>query len=214
MKDTERFRRALSDVNVPFLVLDPKWHRLFWIYGKTKEIAAQEAAFNRLLAEQAECSTQLKSLRGLKSTLLDNIVANMDGAEEGKADSLERRRLREDRRLIQKINEKMEAFEERLLSLPRLLREKNEELMLSTMEYCYEKMRANEREAEEISEWIRQMRVALKKKIIQKQDCVQNSREIYSFLHDIFGVQTLDLFDVEYEKGEAGEEGEPDSHSR
>lgn len=214
MKDTGRFRRALSDVNVPFLVLDAKWHRLFSIYGKTKDIAAQEAAFNRLLAEQAECGAQLKSLRGLKSTLLDNIVANMDGADEGKADSLERRRLKEDRRLIEKINEKMDIYEERLLDLPRLLREKNEDLMLSTMEYCYEKMRVNEREAEQISEWIRQMRIALKKKIIQKQDCVQNSREIYAFLHDIFGSQTLDLFDMEYEKSEAEETGEAGSHSQ
>lgn len=202
MRDRGRFRGALREVNVPFLVLDPKWHRLFSLYGKTKEIAAREEAFNRLLAEQGDCNARLKSLRGLKSTLLDNIVENMDGTGEGKAGSLEGRRLKEDRRLVGEINEKIDVLEARLLELPRLLREKNEALMLSTMEYCYEKMRVNEREAERISEWIRQMRIELKKKIIRKQDCVLNNREIYAFLHDMFGSQTLDLFDIAYEKEE------------
>ena len=35
MKNTEEFRKALEHKNLPLLVLDQKWHRLFAIHGKT-----------------------------------------------------------------------------------------------------------------------------------------------------------------------------------
>ena len=38
MKTEEEFRAALSNKNIPLLVLDQKWHRLFAIHGKTDEI--------------------------------------------------------------------------------------------------------------------------------------------------------------------------------
>ena len=67
------------------------------------------------------------------------------------------------------------------------------------MEYCYEKMRTDQREADRIAGEIREIRIALKKNILKKQDYVEDSRQIYSFLHDIFGPQVIDLFDMEYE---------------
>lgn len=39
----------------------------------------------------------------------------------------------------------------------------------------------------------------LKKNIIRKQNRDINNREIYAYLHDIFGPSTLDLFDIHYE---------------
>ena len=34
MKDDEEFKKALADKQVPILVLDEKWHRLFAVHGK------------------------------------------------------------------------------------------------------------------------------------------------------------------------------------
>ena len=50
-----------------------------------------------------------------------------------------------------------------------------------------------------IDEWIANIRVELKKNVIKKQNRDINNREIYSYLHDIFGAEVLDLFDIEYD---------------
>ena len=44
------------------------------------------------------------------------------------------------------------------------------------------------------------MRIDLKKNIIRKQNRDINNREIYAYMHDIFGPDVLDLFDVQYEE--------------
>ncbi len=206
MKDEAIFRAALSDKQLPVLLLDEKWHRLFAVHGKPEALQQTEQELGELLAEQGRCNQDLKDLRKLKATLMGNIVQNMDGASEEKERSLESKRLGEDRRLIEEVNEKIETCADRLLELPRLIRDKNEQLMLSTMEYGYEKMRVNEREANEISEWIASVRVELKKKIIRKQSCEANSREIYAYMHDVFGPQIIDLYDIQFEEEEDREE--------
>ena len=79
--------------------------------------------------------------------------------------------------------------------------------MILSMEYFYAKIRVNQEESQEIDEWIKQVRIDLKKKIIKKQNCDINNREIYTYLHDILGAQILDLFDIQYEDKESeGEE--------
>lgn len=204
----EKFLQAIKENKVPILILDPKWHRLFAIHGKTKEIKSMEKELGSLLAEQGKVGQDLKDLKKLKNTLLDNIRRNMDGANEGNSDSLQTRKLEEDSRLVDEVNQKMEACEDRLLELPHLIKEANDQLMLASMKYGYEKMKLNDQEAEEIADWIAQIREQLRENIIRKQNCEINSREIYGYMHDIFGMQILDLFDMEY--GREPEEAEKD----
>lgn len=205
MKKEEEFRKALKDRKVPILILDPKWHRLFAIHGKTKEIKAIEKELGSLLAEQGKVSQELKELKNLKNSLLDSIRRNMDGASEENDDPLQTRKLEEDGRLVDEVNQKMEVCEDRLLELPYLIKEANERLMLATMEYGYEKMKLNDREAKEIAEWIDKIREQLRENILRKQNCEINSREIYGYMHDIFGMQILDLFDIAYDREQEAE---------
>lgn len=214
MKDEGVFRAALADKQIPILTLDTKWHRLFAVHGKTEDILALERELNELLAEQGRCNQELKDLRQLKSKLMGSIVRNMDGASEEMAESIESRKLDEDRRLIEEVNERIEGLADRLLELPHLIQAKNKELMIASMEFGYEKMRLNESEAAEISEWIANIRIELKKNIIRKQNCEINSREIYAYMHDVFGPQIVDLFDIieyedEDEDGDSEEDGQP-----
>ena len=202
----EVFRQALREHSVPILILDPKWQRLFAIHGKTERISEIEKKLSRYLAEQGRVNQELKDLKHLKNNLLDSIRRNMDGANEENEDRLKTRKLEENSRLVDEINQKMERYEDRLLELPHIIRDTNEALMLASMEYCYDKMRVNEREAEEISEWIQGIRVELKENIIKKQNREWNNREIYGFMHDIFGMQILDLFDIVYEDEDEDEE--------
>ena len=64
------------------------------------------------------------------------------------------------------------------------------------MEFCYEKLRSNDEEIKEINAWIKQVRIDLKKNINKKQNREINSKEIYSYMHDIFGAEIIDVFDL------------------
>ena len=96
--------------------------------------------------------------------------------------------------------------EAELLEIPRQIRDVNRKLMLQSMGYFYEKIRVNKKESDDIDAWINQVRVDLKKNIIRKQNRDINNREIYAYLHDIFGPSTLDLFDIHYEDEDVEED--------
>lgn len=199
MKSEEDFKKALIGKKVPLLVLDQKWHRLFAIHGKTDQIREIETQLDRYLAEQGQCNNDLEDLKKLKSKLMSNIVQNMDGTTEI-ADSVSRqKKLDDDKRMIDEINEKVENLEDRLLELPKLINETNESLMLMSMDYFSEKIITNREESKEIEERISGIRIELKKNIIKKQNRDINNREIYAYLHDIFGAEVLDLFDIQYD---------------
>ena len=200
MKSEQEFLEALSDKEVPILVLDQKWHRLFAIHGKTDAIKSLEQEENRLLMKQGQLNTRLKELKKVKSKLMNHIVDNMDTEEKTGDEDQRHKEMDQDARLLDEVKEEMTKCEDELLELPKSIQETNRKLMLASMEYCYEKLRTNKEEAEEISNWITDIRIQLKKNIIKKQNREINNREIYSYMHDILGHSILDLFDIQYEE--------------
>ena len=62
------------------------------------------------------------------------------------------------------------------------------------------KIEGNDEEIKEIDAWIKQVRIDLKKNIIKKQNREINSKEIYSYMHDIFGAEIIDVFDLKEEE--------------
>lgn len=205
MRTEEEFKQALHEKKVPLLVLDQKWHRLFAIHGKTDEIKETEEELNGLLARQGKLNSEVKDLKKLKNTLMNNIMENMyDSISEAERNQREKK-LEEDKRLIEEINEKISNAEDELLDLPNIIKECNEELMLLSMDYFYSKLRVNQQEAKEIEDWITQVRIDLKKNIIKKQNREINNREIYAYLHDILGNEVIDIFDIQYDDSTLGE---------
>lgn len=200
MEKEQKFRKALADKKMAPLVLDQKWHRLFAVHGKTDEIKALEKEVNLLLAKQGKLNNYLKDLKRLKGQLLDGIVQNMD-------DNIEKRerKLEENKRLIDEVNQKLDECEDELMDIPYRIHSTNDELMIQSMEYFYEKIRINRDSSLEIQEWIDKTRIELKRNIIRKQNCDINNREMYAYLHDVFGAAVIDLFDIKYEEEEANE---------
>lgn len=203
------FKAALKSVKVPVLVLDQKWHRLFAISGKPESVKEKEVELNELLQLQGKLNQEIKDLKAVKNKLMQGIVVNMDGANGADASADHAKKLDDNKRLIEETNERLAADEDQLLDIPRSIKEVNEDLMMLTMSFCYEKLRINANEIQEISDWITNVRVELKKNIIKKQNREINNKEIYSYMHDIFGRDVINLFDVKYEeeqKAKASEE--------
>lgn len=208
MKSSEEFENAIQNKQVPILVLDQKWHRLFAIHGKTDEIKETEANLNALLARQGKLNNDLKEYKKLKNKLMNNIVQNMDVSNAEITDEQRQKNQDDDKRLIDELNQKTEAAEEELLEIPKQIKAENNQLMLLSMEYFYSKIRVNQEEAQEIDAWIKQVRVDLKKNIIKKQNREINNREIYNYLHDILGPEVLNLFDIQYDNQSSKEQQE------
>ena len=185
------FKSALLGKTVPLLILDQKWHRLFAVHGKTDEIKELEAQLNHLLAEQGRLNNRLKELKKLKGKLLDEIVQKMEENDH---------KVEENKKFVDEINEKIDECEDNLADIPFQIRETNDELMLLSMDYFYDKLRVNQEESTEIENWINQVRVDLKKNIIRKQNRDINNREIYAYLHDIFGPEVINIFDIKYDE--------------
>ena len=51
---------------------------------------------------------------------------------------------------------------------------------------------------EEIGKWIDEFRIELKKNVVRKQDREMENHRLYSYMHDIFGTEVIDIFDMQY----------------
>ena len=115
-------------------------------------------------------------------------------------DSSANKKIEENKRLIEECNQKLEDYQDKLLDIPREIDNANYDLMIRTMEMCYEVLQTNSKEIDEIGEWITNIRVELKKNIVRKQEKEIRNHELYSFMHDIFGADVVEIFDVNQEQ--------------
>ncbi len=190
------FSDALSGRKVPILTLDNKWYRLLDEPGKAA-VKGLEEQLNTLLKRQGKLNTETKEIKKLKKKLMGEIVPMVDEMEQGGSRKLEKK-IEEHKRLIEECNEKLESYQEEVMELPREIDRVNMELMLATMEYCYDTMKENAGQIQEIGEWVTGIRIELKKKLVKKQELERKNQDIYAYMNDIFGADIMNLFDMEY----------------
>lgn len=190
----EVFRAALQGKKLPLLVLDHQWHKLFTQTGEHEKLRQLEEVLNELLRSQSRCNADIKSLSAYKKKLMNEIVSIME-----LPDSLEKERKMDDnKRMIEESNAKIDALKDELLELPRKMDAANMELMVATMEICYEKIAENTKDIESINQWIAEFRNQLKRKVLLKQKKEIWNDELYSYMHDIFGPDVIEMFDMKY----------------
>ncbi len=196
-KIDEVFKPALSSKKIPVLTLDNKWHQLFKKTDPDRELKRLETRLNDLLKKQGKANTDIKELKKLKKKLMDEIMQLADEASNG-GDKTAEKKLQSNKELINECNEKTKEYEDELLELPGEIDRVNKELMLKTMEICYDTLKRNKAEIDETSKWISGVRVELKKRLVRKQEQEQMNQDIYTYMHNIFGPDVIDMFDLEY----------------
>ena len=190
----DRYVQAIDGRKIPILTLDQKWHRLFTQTGVSAEIKRKEEKVNELLKKQGALQTRQKDIKRLKNKLMQEVLSSMEGEEKTKGRSKE-----ENGKLIEECNEKLEEGGEALLEVEKRLEKENRELMVLSMEVCYDLMQENGEQIEQIDAWINQMRIELKKNVVRKQQKELYNQELYSYMHDIFGPDVMELFDLKYQ---------------
>lgn len=189
------YSEVLKGKRIPIVTLDQKWHQLFVGIEKTPTIIEGEEKLNELLRRQGKCNTETKEIKKIKKRLMDEIVELME-----EKDAASDKKVEENKRLINECNEKLEEYQEELMDLPKMINDINLALMQETMELCYKCMHQNDRELAEITKWIQNIRIELKKNVVRKQEMEMENNAIYSYMHDIFGAEVIELFDMKFEK--------------
>ena len=78
-----------------------------------------------MLARQGKLNSDLKDYKKVKNQLMDEIVQNMEGSD-GNASDKEKVRDK-DKRMIDELNERIDAAEAELLELPQKMKQVNED---------------------------------------------------------------------------------------
>lgn len=190
----EKYIPALADRKIPILTLDHKWHQLFSQVHSTTQIKKAEEELNALLKQQGKINTETKDIKKIKNRLMDEIVNMMEDADNPETS----KKIEENKRLIEECNEKLETYKDEALDLPKLINNANKNLMLLTMEVCYEDIKENHEQVEAITEWINNIRVELKKNMVRKEEMQRRNQDLYAYMHDIFGADVIELFDMKF----------------
>lgn len=193
-KRDEVYVSALSGRKIPILTLDHKWHQLFNQVHTNASIKKAEEELNALLKQQGKVNTETKDIKKIKSRLMNEIMKSMEDAENPET----ARKIEENKRLIEECNEKLEAYKEDNFELPKMIYEANRRLMILTMEACYEDIHENAEHIDEITEWIDNIRVELKKNMIRREEMKRRNQDLYAYMHDIFGADVIEIFDMKF----------------
>lgn len=198
-KTDEVFKPALLGKRIPLLTLDHKWHQLFTQTQPDKNIIRLENELNELLKRQGKVKSETDKVRVLKRKLMQDIMDHADESSTGK-DEKAQKKAEENSRLIKECNEKLGDYEDEFLELPQKIDQVNKELMLRTMEICYDRIHENEEEIAEAAEWIEKTRAELKERLVRKQEQEDMNQQLYSYMHDIFGAEVIEMFDMKFRK--------------
>lgn len=178
---------AVSDSNIPVLILDSRWHELFPPGEKPESIVQLETELEKLLKEQGKLVNECKEMKRAKKKLMDGIVANMGNSSQKVS--------KQSQKLIVQMNERIEAGTNRIMELPSLIREANERLLVEGVKISYRSMKETEMALQEIKREIENLRISLEEKE-QKKESMENQRDVmYSYMHDLLGPEMVELFD-------------------
>ena len=199
-RDDNVYMSALEGKSIPILTLDDKWHQLFTQTEMTPEIESLAEELNALVDRDARIRTETKKIKKLKKTLLSEIVPLRDKANKsGGSNASIEKEISERTRLIGECNDKLESHNDELMDLSRQIYDVDYKLMIETMNACYDTLHSNTEYIKGLDEWISKVRIELKKNVIHLQEAEMENYNLYSYMHQIFGPEVIDLFDMKYD---------------
>ncbi|MCR5670398.1 MAG: hypothetical protein K6G10_05275 [Butyrivibrio sp.] len=198
-RDNEVYMSALEGKSIPILTLDNKWHQLFTQTETTEEIEELADKLNELVERDGRIRTETKNIKKLKKKLLGEIVPLRDQANKsGNSPAIEKE-ITERTRLINDCNDRLDSHQDELLDLSREIYDVDYKLMIETMRVCYERLHDNTEDILALDEWIKRVRIELKKNVIRLQETEMENYNLYSYMNQIFGPLVMDIFDMEYD---------------
>ena len=198
-KSDEVYMSALEGKSIPILTLDNKWHQLFTQTEMTPEIEQLADQLNALVERDGKIRSGTKDLKKLKKKLLGEIVPLRDKANKSANSAAIEKEIQDRTRLINDCNDRLDSHQDELLDLSREIYDVDYKLMIETMKVCYETLHENTDYIKTMDEWISKVRVELKKNVIRLQETEMENYNLYSYMHQIFGPEVIEIFDLKYD---------------
>ena len=198
-RDDEVYMSALQGKSIPILTLDNKWHQLFTQTEMTPEIEQLADELNSLVEKDGKLRSQTKDIKKLKKKLLGEIVPLRDKANKAGNSAAIEKEISERTRLINECNDKLDSHQDELLDLSKQIYDIDYKLMVETMKVCYERLHDNSSDIKSLDEWITRARIELKKNVIRLQEAEMENYNLYSYMHQIFGPEVVEIFDMKYD---------------
>ena len=173
---------------LPILVLDERWYKLFPGGVKPEEVKTLEKKCNELLKEQGKLVNEIKDLRRGKKKLMDAIVSGMNEAEND-------RKKEKQKKLLIETKQKIEEESDRLMEVPYEIRKTNEELLVVSITYCYDKLKEREEYLQELTQDIEVQRAEIKQKVADKVELEESVDQTYGLMHALLGREVMNVFD-------------------
>lgn len=189
-------RSALKGKEIPILVLDARWHRLFPTGEKPDEIIVLEERLNELLKRQGHLVNEIKDLKKAKWKLMDGIVAGMEGMS-----ARDNRKKENQQRLLLETKEKIQKDSDELMDIPYQIKDTNEELMIVGARYCFERLSNGDEMVRELTDEIRALQAELTDKKEFRENLEESMDSAYSLMHGLLGHSVMNLFDKGKLKG-------------
>lgn len=174
------------------LVLDKSWHQLFKD-KKSFRIKQLEKQLNNLLKEQGKVNTEYDAYKKLKKAMMDEIMATMNDDSSDAAN-----KKASNSRHIKEINKKFDRFEKKKIELPTQIEAVNNDLLTESMIICYKRLMDAKTVQETTAKELAQLKEAIKLKAGEKEDIDQDINNLYTFMHDIAGLEAIEQLDAHY----------------
>jgi polyribonucleotide nucleotidyltransferase len=183
----DSLRSILKGSNVPVLILDTRWHRLFPPEEKPDIIRHLESALEDVIKEQGKLVNEIKELKHAKKKVMDGVIASIGVSSD--------RKSKKSKELILEMTERIDYNTERLMELPYQIKDANYQLLVAGVKICYERMKDRRQELEELELEVNTMREILKSKVAYKVQLEEEKDNLYSIMHDIMGPRVTEIFD-------------------
>ncbi|NLJ88905.1 MAG: hypothetical protein GX327_09085 [Epulopiscium sp.] len=182
---------------IPILILDKKWHNIFPHEKKTKKILMLEKQLGNLLKEQGQLNNDFNDYIKLKKKLMSDIINLTDEVFSNENES-DKEKMGKNKKYIIEINNKLEKIQKRLQRLPSEIEEVNQRLLRESVKVSYKEMKEHQEKTKELAKWIETTREQLKNNVKEKTIHEEKASEIYSYLHDLVGVELIEELDKRY----------------
>ena len=183
-------RSALKGREIPILVLDTRWHRLFPQGEKPADIEALEERLNDLLKKQGRLVNEIKDLKKAKKKLMDSIVAGMEGSS-----ARDNRKKENQQRLLLETKDRIQQDSDELMEIQYDIKDTNEKLMIIGARYCFERLSNGDQMIQELTEEIRTLQAELTDKKEFRENLEESMDSAYSLMHGLLGHDIMNLFD-------------------
>ena len=172
---------------LPVLTLDRKWLGVFSNENKSAKIKTLEEKVNKSLRSQGGINSKREDLLKLKKTLMREIMNNMDAKENSRAS----KKVTKSKELIEDINEQLILLEDKELNVPGSIDYANAQLAFQSIEEVFDKLEENDEDIEELNEWIEETRIEMKRRVMLREQRMEENAKMEKFLENSFQPEIL-----------------------